>query len=485
MLLRIYVRINRLFCKLGKHMGRRPRDSSELFERRSFFGLLSLSLLTLLPTLFLLGLIFGKELGRSATAKLHVPIAGNQWKTLYITPDTNPDKATSAEPQSIDYADPSVPNLWQSTTDRDQPEHIKRLSESKNGVLWIGKTFTEQELARAYFNQANILFLGKILGRYHVYLDGEQIVSGNYTWQNGPLFIPISMRRLESGLPLHLAIEVINDVGAAHPDLLGQEYGEGFTTSAWASELTQKILWNNHSGPLLFSLVYLSIGSFFLIAWFSGSRKQEYAFFAAYVFLQALMQMNSLDSVRALRSTLFWNELNLGLLVGEGTLALLLGLSFSRVRRSWMGPLVVVSIIVGALPFILRTPSYTTVAFWESQIFRWFIPVAYIRGGFSCLIQWHWLRRWKRDGSLALRQGVLLKMGAGLCLVGILAFVESWFMTPTDFNLSYFKLTHVGILLSIYISSNLQERRRFYHSLKGPAKQHAVPLNPEELKKAA
>jgi hypothetical protein len=475
MLLRFYVRINRFFCQLGKHMGRRPRDSSELFDRRSFFGLLSLSLLTLLPTLFLFGMIFGKELGRASLARLHVPIAGNQWKTLYLTPQA----------LAVDYSDPTLPILWESPTDRDQPEHFKRLQEIKNGVLWIGKIFTEQELAKAYFNQANILFLGKILGRYHVYLDGEQIVSGNYTWLNGPLFIPISMKRLESGQPMHLAIEVINDEGLVHPDLLGQEYGEGFTTSSWASELTQKILWNNHSGPFLFSLVYLSIGSFFLIAWFSGSRKQEYAFFAAYVFLQALMQMDSLDSVRSLRSTLFWNQLNLGLLVGEGTLALLLGLSFARVRRSWITPLVITSIVVGFLPFLLRSPSYVAVAFWEAQIFRWFIPLAYLRGGVSCLIQWHYLRRWRRDGSLILRQNTLLKMGLALSLIGTLAFAESWFLTPNDFNLSYFKLIHVGILLSIYIGSNLQERRRFYHSFKGSRKQHEQPAPARHTNKAA
>lgn len=469
MIMRLYVRLNRLFCLLGQRMGRMPRDSSLLFERRSFYGLLSLSLVTLLPTLLLLGVIFGKELNRVVLSRLHVPIAGNQWKTLYLPADTGDSG------QALDYADPAVPQLWQSPTDRDQPEHIKRVSEIKNGVLWIGKTFTEQELARAYFNQANILFLGKILGRYHVYLDGEQIVAGSYTWLNGPLFIPISTRRLEAGTPLHLAIELINDVGAVQPDLLGQEYGEGFTTSAWASELTQKILWNNHSGPLLFSLLYLSLGAFFLIAWFGGSRKQEYAFFAAYLFLQALMQMNSLDSVRSLRSTLFWSQLNLGLLVGEGTLALLLGLSFARVKRSWILPLVVISIIAGFVPFMLRAPSYASIAFWEAQIFRWFIPIAYFRGGFSCLIQWHWLGRWKRDGSLEKRQALLLKMGLGLPLIASLAFVESWFLTPNDFNLSYFKLLHVSVLLMIYVGANLQERRRYYTSFQRPLKQYARP----------
>jgi hypothetical protein len=278
------------------------------------------------------------------------------------------------------------------------------------------------------------------------------------------------MNRLQQAEPLSVAIEISSDASANRPDLIGGSQGEGFVTPEVADKLIQSQQWQSEIMPLICATVFAVLGVFFLVGWMTQRKKQEYAYFAAFSFLQAVGQFSAVDWMQQLLGATFLSELKVVLLIWEGSLAMLLGLALARTRASWM--VMAVSTAVLATSAFLLAPwislPLATLAKWEKYLFQVFVPLAYARGAIACLIQWNVLSQrrefasWGHEMShrIAQRRRDLGILGLGFMTVGALYAVQAMFFSSADAWMRMFRLSHLVLLMGCYGAGWMRNRLR-------------------------
>jgi hypothetical protein len=317
--------------------------------------------------------------------------------------------------------------------------------------------------------QANVLYLGALSGRYRVYLDGEMLTWGDLPRQTQPIAIPVSMKRLESGAPLSVAIEVFEDPTHPQADILGGETGEGFVTPQIAESLKRTHFWKARSLPLICATLFAALGAAFFFSWLSDRKKQECAIIAACAFFQALMQVCAIDLVHELMDERFWNLAQVILLLWEGSLGMLLGFAFARSRGSWMLGIGLTAVLSSSIPcsvFFFSSRSAILLS-WQIYLFRWMLPLAYARGASACFIQWNVLAHRKTvvsqgpvlSACMIRRKNELLRLGSTLVLIGALYAIEGCVLSSTDSRMSVCRILNFMLLLIAYAAGGTSRKR--------------------------
>jgi hypothetical protein len=327
---------------------------------------------------------------------------------------------------------------------------------------------SEQELTHAYYLQANILYLGQITGRFCVYLDGDLLSWGNASGRPRPVMLAVPMSRLQQAEPLCVAMEISSEASAVSPDRLGGAQGEGFVTSDIAEKLIQSQQWQSELMPLICATIFTVLGAFFFTGWLTQRQKQEYAYFAAFSFLQAVGQFCAVDFVQQFAGTALLSELKVVLLVWEGSLAMLLGLALARTRASWMAMAVSFAVLVTSALLLAPWISLplATLAKWEKYLFQVFVPLAYARGAMACWIQWNVLFQQQELATLApgirlrvnQRRQDLARLSFGFLIVGALYAIQAALFSSADAWMGVFRLTHFVVLIACYGSGWMQNR---------------------------
>jgi hypothetical protein len=387
-------------------------------------SLLWLCLLMMLPTLACVSASLWRERKTAQAAHILVPVQDHHWK-------------------------------------KDLPEDDLKTNET---VFRLSTRFSEQDLARAYYMHANVLYLGQIQGRYQVYADGQLTTWGSSSESTHPVTISIPLGRLQAGEPLSIAIEVSQTEPSLKADALGGKTGEGFVTPEIADDLIQARQWENELEPLICATAFGVLGSLFFFGWMTQRRKQEYAFFATFAFLQSWMHVCEIDFVRQMIG-IHWMSLGrVSFLLWEGTLAMLLGFSLARTRSSWMIAVVSMTATLSLIPFAASWMPFSigSLASWQKYLFKAFVPLAYARGGLACLIQWNVLSQRRLMSRLMprmqRRKRDLRRMGLALIFIGALYAVQAVFYSSIDGAMSLFRLSHFLIVLACYGVGVMEER---------------------------
>lgn len=416
MLKRLWVYLRKNLLALGQNMGRKelPRLNR---------GLLALCLLMLLPTL--------------------VCVAASVWRER---------KATQA-------AHILVPVQMQGEKDR-----------TLDTVYWLKARLSEQDLARAYYLQANVLYLGSLQGRYRVYVDGDLLTWGASSESTHPATVSLPFSRLQEGQPLDVSIEMSQIDPSVKSDAVVGKSGKGFVTPEIADDLLQAHHWEAEIEPLMSATAFGILGALFFFGWLTQRRKQEYAYFAAFAFLQTGMHVCEVDFVQQMIGSHWMSLARLSFLLWEGSLAMLLGFALARTRASWMIVAVAITAFASCVPFAsdLLSISIGNLASWQRYLFKVFVPLAYCRGAFACLIQWNVLSQRRVLASMEQIMGLrmskrkrdLRRLGLGLLFVGALYAIQALFYSTTDGAMGLFRLSHFFILLVCYGAGVFEDRLR-------------------------
>jgi len=403
MVKRLWVYVRKSLLLLGSVMGRKaqlPYGSHRAW-------LTGLSSLLILPTLACIAMSGWQEWKTIHSARILVPLRTQDWKLA--------GRAPSSEGLA---------------------------SEGLQDPVRLTTRLDEQQLARAYYTQANVLYLGEIPGRYRVFLDGDLTSWGNSSESAHSVSIPISMKRLEEGRPLDLVIELTKKM---------EKSSQGLITPEMADRLIQARHWKNELEPFFCATVFGVLGCLFLMGWLIQRRKQELAYFAAFAFLQALMHLCRIDFVERALGYRLATQAHTVFLLWEGSLAMLLGFSLARTRGSWMGATIGATLLASLALFVLAAAS------WQKYLFQIFIPLAYARGALACLIQWNVLsqRKMLATGNVASagRREDLRRLGVGLLVIGASHALQAMFFGPSGL----FRLAEFVILLSCYAAGMITE----------------------------
>ncbi|MFL5812345.1 MAG: hypothetical protein ACJ763_02110 [Bdellovibrionia bacterium] len=262
-------------------------------------------------------------------------------------------------------------------------------------------------------------------------------------------------------------------------------------------QLSQSQQWQSELMPLLCAMIFAVLGVFFLAGWMTQRKKQEYAYFAAFSFLQGVGQFCAVDWMQQLLGASFLSELRVVLLVWEGSLAMLLGLALARTRASWMAMAVFTTVLVTSMLLLAPWISLpkATLANWEKYLFQVFVPLAYARGAAACLIQWNVLSQRRAFANLgqemslriAQRRRELGTLGFGFLTVGALYAAQALFFSSADAWMRVFRLSHLVLLIACYGAGWMQNRLRDDARLVLRLMRHKNPAaNPESenVKKA-
>jgi hypothetical protein len=426
MVKRLWVYFRKSLLIAGEVMGRkshRPQKPSRLG-----LGLLGLCLLILAPMLVCTGIALWHEWRWTENATISVPIQAHQWKSYWPA-------------SSFQVGEQSIASTYSNST-------------------FLVTELSEQALAHAYYLQANVLYLGPIHGRFRVYLDGDLTSWASALGQTRPVTLTVPLKRLQQAEPLSVAIEISSDTSAFKRDRLDKKRGEGLVTPEVADKLIQANLWERKLIPLICATVFGVLGILFFTGWLIQRRKQEYAYFAAFSFLQAVGQICAIDFMQQVLGSSFLSELGVVLLVWEGSLAMLLGLALARTRASWMVMAICATFL--ATSVLLLAPWISlpaaTLAKWELYLFKGFVPLAYARGALACFIQWNVLSHRRAFVSLGFEKSVramqrrrdLRRLTLGFFGVSILYFFQSEFVSNADPRMGVFRLTHFVLLITCY-----------------------------------
>lgn len=432
---RLWVHFRQSLLALGQIMGRRSVISKVPSQTNT--SLLGLCLLMLLPTLACVSASLWRERKAAQAAHILVPIQDQHWNEVPPEDDLN-----------------AVEKVFKLTT-----------------------RFSEQDLARAYYMHANVLYLGQIQGRYRVYVDGELTTWGSSSEATHPVTISFPVGRLQAGEPLSIVIEVSRTQQDLKADVHGRKAGEGFVTPEIADDLIQARQWETELEPLICATAFGVLGSLFFFGWVTQRRKQEYAYFAAFAFLQSWMHVCGIDFVQQMIGVHWMSLGRLSFLVWEGTLAMLLGFALARTRSSWMIAVVAITTALSLIPFAASWMPFSigSLASWQKYLFKAFVPLAYARGGVACLIQWNVLSQHRHRQMIASNYPVtdtrvipcimrrsrdLRRMGLALILIGALFALQATLYSMSDGAMGLFRLSHFLILLACYGVGEIEERRQ-------------------------
>jgi hypothetical protein len=410
----------------------------------------ALSLLLALP----LGLALFRNISQWTEIAAEVPIPKAQWKAFYEVSPVPCEMDVLASPACP--AHPDNPALWQSAVPRDsQDEHKRQVNLRPGQEYWIGVSFTAEQLQQAYTRQANFFILGWIRGSYRAWINGHQIISGEWA-DNEPLVLQLPLEWLSAGRPLKLAIRALKtiDINDA-PDLLEESPKLGFATKASATSWRRYESFWGTSRPLVFLALNFLLAWIFFGVWLVAPEKTEYFYIAVLAMTFASFHERYLEFFYVALDRRFVNGFGLTTSILHAFAGMLAGFAFARLRQLYMTILSWLCIALSVLSPFVFTDTITQQkhsGFWLGGMAN----IGTLFGALACFMQaFHLYENAENRVRLRLRISRLTAFGLGLVLltalnqVNVFSLMMNFGGPPTITKLLFGKSGPFFLLLSM------------------------------------
>ena len=283
-------------------------------NRAKILFILTLGSMLLLVLVFLLN----EETNRWQNHSAGVTLSPTRWR-LWIESGSVTCAATS-----LDANCPQA--LWLSQKHRGSEKGLI------NKPFWLGYELTPQESQTALAERANYLILGWVRGDYTIFVDGQEIAKGKRTYHE-PIIFPLPLNWLEHKNGMRIAVRILPQADADNPDVFSKPFPEQLATADDATASLSATEFYKKSRPFALLTINLALAAIFFLIWFADREVREAFYLSLYALLSATLQLRLSDIYLGQFPAAIDYNLDFILRFYEGSLGLLLGMAFARIRR--------------------------------------------------------------------------------------------------------------------------------------------------------
>jgi hypothetical protein len=403
---------------------------------------------------------------------------------LVATEDGN-ENTCGAEAPITCFANSKNPGLWESKINRNGSQ-AKRLKQEKKKKFWLGATLSKEQIATAEKEGASQLVIGWINARYTVWLNGKKTQSGSWD-DTEPIIIPLSLIPSSELQDLKIAIYLNDEFDHARPDQLtysfGQSFGEGLYTKRDASSYRSLMTYASTVRPIILLFANLCAALVFILIWSFHREKQEYYFLSLFTLIGSLQQLAFVGYTYGIidpGQSYLWNY---WLVLNEGLMGLLLGLSFARIAKKILPWIALGSLSITALSIFL---PYTPLSFYRFSIFfnDRINPTLFLIGGLACLYQIRVMRADSAKKIFSLRIVRLSLFATGMIALSSIDFYEGffWYDLSVLKNLLFYRFGHFALTVYLGFVTLREYKQQVLLVKKTPVSTyHKRPFLPEQV----
>ena len=273
--------------------------------------------------------------------------------------------------------------LWRVRHPRYQYPHSQELDRRHGQTYWIGTEIGPEMVRRAQSAEANLFFIGYIVGDWEVYVDSKLVKKGGLGDVRRPVIIQIPEVSFRNPNGFRVGVRIVNSDNAMYPDTLF------FTGLGTERQIETHRRWQDFMQMITNSMAFgtnLALGIFFLALWLCGLRKQELAAFAAFGLLHAAIQAESLPLIGDYLGSQKAFRFNFITKSYEAVLVIWLGLALARIRSFRISGGIFVAL---ALPWLIFLTPWSPNQIYHLTYFMtiWSSPGSYFIAAFLCLAQ--------------------------------------------------------------------------------------------------
>ena len=325
--------------------------------------------------------------------KVNIEILKNDWTVLYS--DSIDICGHNIPTDSLCFANPNNPSLWNSKLKRTDKVHGKRVLSRLNEVYWIGVTISADKLNKAFNEEANVLLLGRMTGDYRIWIEGKQYFSALRSALS-PTIVTLPMPRLLEKKDLKIAIQLFNNSQTGStPDLIDYRYGAGFITKKKATNYIKHSFYWRELVKTVLTLIYLILALYTFYLWFKSRHKDTLFYLSFYLLTIACVNVYyiqtiwvTLDSVEKVLWKTPW-------FFYYSIFGLITTLSLTQVKKSFIYWICGISLVT---PFVVLTIiqddfllQYKVQRFFRGNLSTCLSVVA----GFICILRLYTLNKGK------------------------------------------------------------------------------------------
>lgn len=313
--------------------------------------------------------------------KVYAPLNRSDWKVAYLHVNNyeevcNPLKEITA----LCPAHPDHPYPKETQFTRADPEHMKRTATRRNQVIWYFAEVNSSEVQELIDNEAFYLLMGRIIGDYDFWINGNRYVRVNLKGYDENVILPITSESLKDK-QLFIAIRLIHNSGLVYPDMFRYMDPNGFLTKKESSTYELFDLFRAKISTWILFVIQLTLSLLFFFFWYSAKKKPEYAAMAFLLLCYSLNQVRVVHHIQNWFDGRTYHLFTLLFLYVIAMSIMYVGLSYARIKRS----IIVTSFqAIGFIAFC----SFCTAVFisiegilkLELITFNYIIPISYLIG---------------------------------------------------------------------------------------------------------